>query len=299
MATSAGHRNRWIVLATLAFAPASHDARAQAWLPPEGAFSLSLTYNDVLNLKHYLPDGGEVDVGHTRTDTYGFVVSYSPTDRVMLTAGLPYVMTRYWGERPHPTEVDDGHEHSAFTDLRLSAHYQWLEQPVALAPYVAWITPVTDYETMGHAAPGRGLNEAWVGFGLGKNLDAWLPRTYVQARVNYAFVEEVADIHHDRSNVDLEVGYFVTPEWSIRALGFWQFAHGGVDVPMPPTDPLFPYHDQLAAESYFNVGLGAAWVATPTLSLYGTFLTSVRGENGHKLDQGLTLGVSYGFALTR
>ena len=275
------------------------DARSQAWLPAGGALALSMTYSNVLNLEHYLPDGGEVDVGHTRTDSYGFLVTYSPNDRVMLTAGLPYVRTRYWGERPHPTEVDNGHHHSTFTDLRLSVHYQWLEQPIALAPYVAVVTPVADYETMGHAAPGRGLNEAWVGFGIGKNLDAWLPRTYAQARVNYAFVEQVADIAHDRSNVDVEVGYFFTPRWSVAALGFWQFAHGGVDVPMPPTNPLFRYHDQLAAESFFNAGLGVSWLAAPTLSMYGNLLTSVRGENGHKLNQGVALGLSYRFSGAR
>ena len=45
--------------------------QAQAWLPPKDAFSVSLTYNDTLNLKHYLPDGDEFDAGHTRTDAYG------------------------------------------------------------------------------------------------------------------------------------------------------------------------------------------------------------------------------------
>jgi hypothetical protein len=278
---------------------ANSAARAQAWLPPAGAFSTALTYNDTLNLKHYMPDGSEADAGHTRTHAYGLGVAYSPTDRIMLTAGLPYVTTRYWGARPHPTEVDDGDEHSAFTDLRVSAHYQLVEAPLAVAPYVAYVTPVTSYETLGHAAPGRGLDEVWFGVWLGKNLDAWLPRTYFQSRVNYAVVEQVAGIKHDRTNVDVELGYFLSPRWSVRAMGFWQVTHGGVDVPMPPSNPLYPYHDQLAAEEYTNVGIGAAFSATANVSLYATGITSLSGRNGHKLDQGLTLGLSYGFAPLR
>ena len=285
--------------AVLCLLACGSPAHAQAWLPPADSVSVSLTYNDVLNQKHYLPDGREADAGHTRTHAYGFTVAYSPTSRIMLTASLPYVTTRYWGDRPHPGEVDDGDENRTFTDLRLTAHYQLLEQPVALAPYVALVTPVTDYETLGHAAPGRGLNETWLGLAIGKNLNAWLPRTYLQSRVNYAWVERVAGIKHDRTNVDLEVGYFLSPRWSVRALGFWQIAHGGVDVPMPPSNPLYPYHDQLAAESFTNVGVGAAFSASNTVSIWATGLASISGKNGHKLDQGVTVGLSYGFTPLR
>jgi hypothetical protein len=286
-------------LAAIALALGPALASAQTWLPQKGSLATGLSYGDVLNIYHYLPNGDEVDAGHTRSDAYGLTVAYSPTDRLMITAGVPYVQTRYWGKRPHPTEVDNGDEHGAWTDLRVSVHYQLLLQPVALAPYVAFVTPITDYETLGHAAPGRGLNETWVGFGVGKNLSQWLPRTYAQGRANYAFVEKVAGVKHDRTNLDLELGYFFTRQWSVRALAFWQFAHGGVDVPMPPSNPLFPFHDQLAGDEYTNLGFGAAFAATPRVSMYAMYLQSISGANGHKVEQGLTFGMSYGFAPLR
>jgi len=285
------------ITAALLLAPAL--ANSQAWLPQQGSLAVGLTYNDVLNQNHYLPNGDEFDAGHTRSDAYGLSLAYSPTDRLMLTAGLPYVQTRYWGKRPHPTEVDNGDEHGAWTDLRVSMHYQLLLQPFALAPYVAFVTPVTNYETLGHAAPGRGLNETWLGFGAGKSLNDWLPRTYVQGRANYAFVERIAGVKHDRTNLDFEVGYFVTPQWSVRALAFWQFAHGGVEVPMPPSNPLYPYHDRLAADEHTNLGLGASYAASSQISMYVLYLESISGRNGHKVDQGLTVGMSYGFAPLR
>jgi hypothetical protein len=195
--------------------------------------------------------------------------------------------------------VDNGDEHQSWTDLRVSAHYQLLREPFALAPYIAFVTPVSDYPTLGHAAPGRGLNETWLGFGIGKNLAQWIPRTYVQGRYNYAFVEKVADVAHDHSNVDLEIGHFINRQWSVRALCFMRFAHGGVDVPMPPSNPLYRYHDQLAATSYTNLGLGASYSPAQNVSFYVMGLKSVRGENGHKVDQGVTLGMSWGFSTLR
>ena len=59
--------------------------------------------------------------------------SYALTDRVMLSASLPYVVTRYWGPPSHGgapgLKVDDGDRHGTLTDLRVNVHYQLLEEP--------------------------------------------------------------------------------------------------------------------------------------------------------------------------
>jgi hypothetical protein len=217
----------------------------------------------------------------------------------MLVAGIPYIRTRYWGPPSHGGDpnvhVDDGDVHSAFTDFRFSAHYQLLEYPVALTPLIALVAPSHDYETLGHASHGRNLNELWLGFQLGKNLDPWIPRTYTQLRYTYAFVEKVAGISHDRSNVNLELGTFVTRNWNISAFGAWQQTHGGIDVPIPRRNPLYPYHDQIADDEYFNVGLGMGYSITQEWSGFVTYMQSVSGRNGHKLNQGLTIGIAYGY----
>jgi hypothetical protein len=266
---------------------------AQAWLPEKGDFSLGLNYVNALSKKHYLPDGSEIDVGHTRVQTVALSASYALSDRINLMASLPWVQTRYAGDHPHPGEIDNGHSHSTITDLYLSAHYQLALEPVAIAPYVAAVIPTHDYETLGHAAPGRGLNEYWIGFYGGKSLHQWIPQTYIQVSYNYAVVERVAGISHDRSNADLEVGHFLNRRVSIRALVAWQKTHGGIDVPIPPSDPLFPYHDQLGAEGHLNVGAGLSWAANSQLGVDISYLQSIRGENGHKLDPGISLGISY------
>ncbi len=186
-----------LLLALLAVLLLPGISLAQAWLPEKGTFSYSVAFNDVLNRDHYLANGKEVDVGHTRSQSYGFTVSYSPTDRLMLVAGIPYVRAKYWGPPSHggnPAAVDDdGQWHSDFTDFRISAHYQVMEQPFAFTPLVAVVFPSHDYGTFGHAAHGRNLNELWIGGQVGKNLSQWIPRTYAQFRYTYAFVQEAGE----------------------------------------------------------------------------------------------------------
>ncbi len=289
----------WLGLALVAAALQPGMALAQAWLPDEGTLSFALTYNDTLNREHYLANGDVIDVGHTRARSYGMLVSYSPTDRLMLVAGVPYVRTRYWGPPSHggapEIHVDDGEIHTSFTDFRLSAHYQLMEYPVAFTPLVAVVFPSNDYETAGHAAHGRMLNELWLGFQLGKNLDPWIPRTYTQLRYTYAFVEEVEHIHHDRSNVNFELGVFLTRNWNVSAFGAWQQTHGGIDLPIPRSHPLFPNHDRIGDDEYFNVGLGMGYSLTEQWSGFVTYMQGDSGRNGHKLNQGVTIGFAYGY----
>ncbi len=157
-------------------------AHAQAWLSSAGSGDLYLSYVDTWVTKHYLSAGTEVDAGHIRTFTYGLGADYSPTDRLQFSASLPLVESGYHGASPHilpgavhPVEVDDGSYHATFTDLRTEMHYQLALQPVAIAPYMAYVFPTHNYETLGHAAPGRGLDETWLGVAVGKSLDRMDP----------------------------------------------------------------------------------------------------------------------------
>jgi len=288
------------LLAAVVLAPCL--ASAQAWLPDKGEFNTSLVYNDVYNKQHYLPNGDLTYAGgaHVRSKTIAFLASYGITDKLMVQATLPYVETKYWGPPSHGGapgfNADDGGTHGFLTDLRVTLHYQLLEEPFALAPFIGYVLPTNNnYFVKGHAAQGRGLDELLVGFGAGKNLDEWIPRTYTQMKYTYAFVEKVADTKHDRSNLSLEVGTFLTPRFNVAMYGWWQWAHGGIDVPIPQTDPLFPYHDRLAADEYFNLGLGAGYALKPTMTVFATYTKGIAGENGHRVNQGVTLGFSYGF----
>lgn len=282
-----------VVLCLAVTPPVAH---AQAWLPAKGSSSYAFDYTSVLNKKHYTSTGGEVDVGHTSSETLSIGVSYSPSDRVQISAALPYANTRYIGPGGggHHTPQDNGNWHGTFTDLQLSVHYQLADGPLAFAPYIGLVIPTNNYEFFGHSAPGRRLDEYWVGFYTAASLNDWLPRTYVQLRGNYAFVEKVQDIAHDRSNASLEIGHFLNDAWSLRALVTRVWTHGGIDVPVPVTSPLFPNHDRLAAEEMLNVGAGVSWSLNERMNLYGLYMQAIEGENAHKVDHRVSVGMSYG-----
>jgi len=287
-----------VLLLGLALAPAI--SQAQAWLPAKGSYGFSLDFANTLNKKHYTKTGDEVDVGHTDLEIYSLSGSYSPGDRWLINTSLPFVNGRYRGAGGggHDTEIDNGSWHGTVTDLQLSVHYQVTDGPVAFAPYVGVIIPTNNYESFGHSAPGRRLDEYWIGFYAGTSLNEWIPRTYVQVRANYAFVEKVVGISHDRKNATLEIGHFLTDRLSLRVLASQQWTDGGISVPVPSSDPLFPVlfpvHDRLAAEEFINVGAGVSWTVNERMSVYGLYMEANEGTNAHKLDHRLSLGVSYG-----
>jgi hypothetical protein len=269
---------------------------AQAWTGDRGSTSFFLSYGNNWSTKHYTFDGVETDGGHVRSQVATFGISYVLTDRLTLTASLPVVQAKYMGSRPHPgSNVDNGDYHTGLQDVRFELRYQVSENPLAFTPFLASGWPTTDYVTLGHSARGRGLDQYVAGFYVGSSLDEWIPDTYAQMRYGYAYVESVAGIHPNHSNLDAEVGHFLTPVLGLRVLASWQETHGGVDTvgKMKGTDSLFPHHDQVGDESYINVGLGFSYSITHKVDVSAIYARSLRGRNGHKLDDGLGLGVSF------
>ena len=291
---------RFLILAA-ALLPAT--SFGQAWLPDKGVFNAALIYNDVSNLAHWgstwddppQPDGS-IDV---EARTLAFLGTYGITDRWTVSAALPYVNTRYKGPPSHGGgpgfTVDNGEWHGCMTDLRVGLHFQALERPFALAPFVGYVTPIGDCYTRGHAANGRDLEETLIGLSVGKSLDPWIPRTYAQVRYSYAFVEKVHGISHDRDNLNVELGTFFTPRWNVSLYGAWQWTHGGITLPVPPSSPHFLYHDQVGEDEFFNAGFGTGFAVTEEMTLFAIYMEGIEGKNGHKIDQALTFGISYGF----
>jgi hypothetical protein len=290
-----GWVRRLALSAGILWATTSH---AQAWLPDGGTTSFGVSYTNTLDKKHTTATGFEVDVGHIRTINYGFAAAYSPSDRLMFAASLPLVQSRYYGPDPHPTTTDDGDYHSTFTDLRTEVHYQLLLNDVfALAPYAAYVLPTHNYSVLGHAAPGRGLDELWMGLSAGLSMDKWIPRAYATATLTYAVVEHVQGISHDKENIEGSVGWFATPNLSVQAFVNWQKTLGGIDFTAPPNpaDPIFPYHDQLAAAGYTNVGVGGSWDYSDRSTFSLAYSEGLHGVNTHLIDHSISLIYSYGF----
>jgi hypothetical protein len=226
------------------------------------------------------------------------------TDRFAVRAGLPYVISRYTGPFPHLVDGrpvnDDGAWHRTFQDLSLEMRYMAAAGPLVVTPFVGFGVPLAGYQTLAHAAPGRGLREYTAGVNVGRRLDPVLPDAYAHAKLSFTMPERVRGIWHNRNNADVELGYFVRGRVGLRALGSWQWTHGGYRIPIdaPPTSPNFAFHDQLAKDTHLILGGGVSFAATGSVDLSATYLRMVSGENSN-LSRGVNVGATWSFSPAR
>lgn len=289
----------------------SSGVLAQAWLAPEGEASFGVGYQSTYTHDHLFSEGEERDRGRIRMSLLVFGLTYSFSDRLAAGASVPYVSARYEGSLPNIAPglewVDDGSYHGTFTDLRLDLRYNLLDEPAMVTPFVSAVIPTRDYASFGQAAPASGLEQYMAGVSVGRRLDPFLEAGYAQARYTYAFVEEVIGVAHDRSNADLEIGYFLTPSLGIAATGSWQKTHGGIDIPVPDTPahdafrrtPYFRYRHQLARTSFVNVGVAVGYALTATMDVFASYQSTVWGRNMHAIQPALSFGVNWGFSPKR
>lgn len=294
-------RRRILVLLAIAtlVAMCARDASAQAWVPEQGEGSVSLLYQDLFVRNHLTAAGVFQDNGHIQSNNLMMDVSYGVTDRLAVTLAAPYIRTRYSGGRPHPSAQDDGTAHSGFQDIRFGVRYNLIDGPVTITPFIGTSVPSHSYEYFAHAAYGTRVREVEVGTYVAHALSAGLPHAFVQARYSFGFPQEIADVSRHRSTLDVEVGYFLTPSIRVFTMGAGQKTHGGIDLPAAgwaalPTD-LREHHDRVARVDILDVGGGAQMSLTKSIDVFGSFMTTIAGRNGHALARGLTAGISWRF----
>ena len=300
--------------------PVARHASAQAWLAEKGETTVSMTFQNIAVKDHYFTTE-RFDFGAIESNSLLVEASYAVSRRLAIDFGLPYVSSKYDGAYPHDPgvvgksepSIDVGGYHGTVQDLRFTVQYNLMSGRVAVTPFVGTIVPTHDYTVYAHTAVGRRLRELAVGTSVGKVLDEVVPGAFVQARYSYSFVQKLLDISHDRSNLDLEVGYFINPTLRLFALGSAQLTHGGVDFTFDSIiapdghvlsqasesgevlfGPEYEYnHDRIDRQNYLNVGGGAAVSLTDSIDLFGSFVKMVAVRNGHAVNRGITLGVSW------
>lgn len=274
--------------------PLSGVARAQAWTPASGETTVSVMYQNAF-YRYHLVRTVRADRGHVQTNNIVVDATYGLTRKVAVDFGVPFVTAKYDGTRPHPTAPDSGSYHGTFQDLRFALRYNLTANRIVLTPFVAVNVPSHDYEFYAHAAAGQRLRSLQIGTYAARLLDPVLPGAFMQARLSYGFVQKVLDIPHNRSNADLEIGYFITPAFRAFALGSAQITHGGVDLMgpglLPPAQEV--RHDQIGRFNYLHVGGGASLSLTDAVDVFGSFVKQMAGRNGHLLDRQFNVGVSF------
>jgi hypothetical protein len=278
-------------------------ARAGAWLPGSGEGSVSLTFGNYAFDGHFAADGRRDPFGGTQAHSAWLEGSYGLTDRLTVSAGLPFVWTRLSGGFPEGVPLgplDDGRYHGDFQDFRFELALGMLRGDLGIAPFLAVGVPSHEYEYVGEAVPGKGLSELLLGLAGGRSLGPFLPRAYLHARYSYAFIEKLdPDVDRlDRSNLDAELGHAVGSRVMLRTLLAWQVTHGGLDLEDMRHHPdFFRSHDRAARTNYLNLGGGVTMALAGSWDLYAIFYKTVAGENAHQA-RSISLGVTWRFGGT-
>jgi hypothetical protein len=303
-----------VVVLMLTTAFIASEARAQAWVPPKGEGTVSVLYQDAFVKDHEFAHIGPVDVGHITSRALLLDVTYGLNGNLAISFGIPWVVSQYEGDHPHmltgiPQQywiplkpIDDGTYHSTFQDFHFGIRYNLTKKWLVLTPFVSSTIPSHDYTYFAHSAAGRRLKELQAGVLGAKLLDAFVPGLFVQARYSYGFTEQVLAVSHNRSNMDLEVGYFLTPRLRLLELNSGQITHGGIDLPLTwRTDlgALAPHHDQVSRDNLLNVGGGAAYTLTDRIDIFGSMVHTVAARNVHIIDRGVSVGLSWSFTTNR
>src|SRR5205823_7124560 len=215
----------------------------QAWTPPKGELNLALTYHNLYVADHLNSDGSVFNDGQVFTHMMTLDLTYAFTDRLALKVGLPYVGARYDGPSPHarlldpgpvphtpcsPCGIDTGEYHSTFQDFNVDLRYNLVKKrSLVITPFFDATIPSHDYTYFAHSAVGRDLREFRLGVNVGRRLDPWLPKTFVQAQSAYRIMETVINYHRNGMYSEAELGYFVNRRLALLGMGTWSDTFGG------------------------------------------------------------------------
>jgi hypothetical protein len=287
-------------------------AAAQAFTAPGGMGSVTLAWQWVDNTGHRLTDGYYRERGQSVTTSALAELEYGITDRLAVTAGVPFVGAKYTGALPAPSgrSVDACQcWHSAFQDFGASLRYRFGTNLWAVTPLVRFDVPTHDYNYQGEAVVGRNLRELHVGAAAGLRLTRVVPKLNVQATYLYTFVEQpLPDVPLDRSSGAFDVGYPVGRRWYFRGTGAWQYTHGGLRAGSPTGNP-FPFpgelntperlsqRDRLIKVKYWQAGGGLTYTAGP-VDVFAFYSKYVWGRDAHN-GAVYNLGLTYYFDLRR
>jgi hypothetical protein len=164
---------------------------AQAWVPPKGEGTVTLTYQNYYITGHFDRQGRETPNGATHSKSILVELNYGLTDSIGLSFSLPIVSAKYTGPRPSyfvgpfetfPGPLDDGSYHGAIQDFRVELRRVFFTGPIAVTPFIGGALPTHQYETIGEAVPGRHRRELQLGANAGVGLDRFARGAYVPTR---------------------------------------------------------------------------------------------------------------------
>ena len=266
-------------------APAT--AKAQAWVAEPGSLTVGLDYG--FGWSDQIEEGELViPGGNLIAQTFSLSAELVPLERLAVRANVPLYLV-YWSQQDligAHGRYDDGNPHLVLQDFSWEARYMLLQAPVAVTPVVGMGIPMVDYETRGNAAVGRHLLQGYFGLNVGFILP-WVPDLYGHARYVFSIVEavdiseETEQFDQNRSELNVQIGYFFLPQLQAYLTTDLVIYHGGINFVDWPnlSETLRVNHDVLLQEELFFVGGGVGYQVTDQLALDLSIRVFALGDN--------------------
>jgi len=297
----------------------AHDAipPGTADLSPSHRGSVSLGYQFVKVDGFALQGGTTAFVGKLESHSALLEVDWLLGERLELQVGLPYIKRQWVGGRmhnptpcqpgqvsgcltvPHPEAefIDDGLFHGNWQDWSLGLTYHVEAGSFQLEPLVRLYLPSHDYSHFGQAATGPNRLRLELGADLAKQLA--FSNFYYRVGYSYELWEKTLGIDASKNKARVELGYFLSPRWAVRALAFGQYGKGRYDIPLPPvgsrTDETWYQHDRFLRHNHAHAGAGAAFTFWEVYSVSLDVITMVWGQSVLRTDYAGTISLSRRF----
>jgi len=217
------------------------------------------------------------------------------------------------GPHPHrvgihgqPSNLDDGNYHATAQDFHLGGRWGLVRSPrLMVTPFIDGVIPSHHYESLGQAVVGRDLRGVIAGTSVSGFPDVILPGLYFQTQVSHTFVERVLAVRANQTNLDSEVGYFITPRIAARFVEAFQFTHNGIEfvgsqpaIVMHGTNQtsrdITLNHDRLLMTRVVNLGGGISVGLSDSVDCFASATKSTWGRNVQR-DHFFTAGVNVHF----
>jgi hypothetical protein len=297
---------------------ASAQTQTAVGVPGRGHGTVGITLQHATIRERTVPEiagGGLEEFGKITLRSAWLELDYGLTDRVALSAWLPFKSNRYQGDTPHNPLVDldddhgerfldDGGFHSSWGDAGVGVRYLWLRDPVMVTPFVSFHTPMRDYPLYTETQAGTGQWRFDVGVNAGGRFPGALRNLYWQAGYAYSYMErtEPDDAPARRVNhgiLNLELGYLLTPDVTLRAHYAYRKTFNGLKFPdefvLPPRGDQAYFHDQLFEWESATASVGAGWRIGERWAVSANWGRTVDVTWGHKYDSVWTVGIARSF----
>ena len=257
----------------------------------------SLGYQNTYVNGMFLPvPGGEAPIGYVRVQSISFDVNYFFADRWSAQLGIPYIEARYRGPMPHcitqappqckgvvvPTQphpesrfLDDGAYHGAWQDWTIGTAYHGEYDDYLLTPKVTAYLPSHNYTFFANAAVGQDVPKLEFAIELAHQFE--LSDLYYRASAAHVFARKTLGQSIDYNKLDLELGYFLSDTWTIKAFGVGKKGQGFTGTYDMTTEEWY-HHDQRAPHNYATVGAGFDYNLSDKYTVTATVQRLVWGQ---------------------